>query len=230
MIVYHYLSRGLDRLLVLKYNYQFEPISICSVRTTKVVHKERYTMRAIQFIILIGLIILLQIPALSVDLTEGFSGLKWGTDIGDIKNLIRVGSNAEVEYYINPDVVHTIGTVSVSQVIYGFYDHRLFSAYAHMENIEAFSHMKEQLQAQYGVPKIVYGSSGRPSIYRWKSGEIKIKLKVDSSGDKMKAAFYYIPLSSRVNEDNEEAFRESKIKFLPIKRDKTPERLPLLQF
>ena len=138
--------------------------------------------------------------------------------------------NAKVEYFINPEVVHTIGAISVSQVIYGFYDQRLFSAYAHMENIEVFSRMKEQLQAQYGVPKIVYSSSGRPSIYRWKSGEIKIKLKVDSSGDKMKAAFYYIPLSKLVNEDDEEAFRENKIKFLPIQRDKTPERLPLLQF
>ena len=187
-------------------------------------------MRAIQYMILAGLILLLQTPALSADLAEGFSGIKWGTDIGEINNLIRVGSNAKVEYYINPEVVHTVGAVSVSQVIYGFYDQRLFSAYAHMENIEAFSQMKEQLQTQYGVPKIVYGSNGRPSIYRWKSGEIKIKLKVDSSGDKMKAAFYYIPLSSRVNEDHEETFRESKIKFLPIKRDKTPERLPLLQF
>ena len=99
-----------------------------------------------------------------------------------------------------------------------------------MENIEAFSRMKEQLQAQYGIPKMVFSSQGRPSIYRWKNGEIKIKLKVDSSGDKMKAAFYYTPLSSLVNEDHEEAFRENKIKFLPIERDKTPERLPLLEF
>ena len=30
----------------------------------------------------------------------------------------------------------------------------------------------------------------------------------------MKAAFYYIPLSGRVNEDQEENFRENKIKFL----------------
>jgi hypothetical protein len=201
---------------------------------TMIVHKERDTMRASRYLILVGilvgLIFLQQPTALSANLSEGFSGIKWGTEIGEIKNLIRVGSNVDVEYYINPKVEHTIDGVSVSQVIYGFYDHRLFSAYVHMENIEAFSRMKEQLQALYGVPKIVYGSSGRPSIYRWKSGEIKIKLKVDSSGDKMKAAFYYTPLSNLVNEEHEEAFRESKIKFLPIQRDKTPERLPLLQF
>jgi hypothetical protein len=187
-------------------------------------------MRTTLYIILFSLFLLLQPTFLSADLTKGFSGIKWGTDIGEIKNLIRVGSNAKVEYYINPEVVHTIGAVSVSQVIYGFYDRRLFSAYAHMENIEAFSRMKEQLQAQYGIPKMVFSSQGRPSIYRWKNGEIKIKLKVDSSGDKMKAAFYYTPLSSLVNEDHEEAFRENKIKFLPIERDKTPERLPLLEF
>ena len=46
----------------------------------------------------------------------------------------------------------------------------------------------------------------------------------------MKVAFYYIPLSGQVNEEQEEKFRENTIKFLPIERDKTPKRLPLLEF
>lgn len=176
------------------------------------------------------LLFLLQTAVLSADLTQGFSGIKWGTDSGEVPNLIRVGSNANVEYYINPEVVHTIGDVNISKVLYGFYAQRLFAAYAHIENLEAYSRLKEQLQAQYGIPKIVYGEKGQPSVYRWKSGEIKIKLKVDSSGNKMKAAFYYTPLADRVNERHEEAFREGKIRFLPIERGKTPKQLPLLEF
>ena len=176
------------------------------------------------------MLLMTQIPVWAADLTEGFSGIKWGTDISDIKNLVRVGSNASVEYFIDPEVVHTIGDISIDQVIYGFHDRRLMAAYAHIENLEVFARMKEELQARYGIPKIVYGEQGRPSIYRWKSGKIKIKLKVDSSERKMKVAFYYIPLSGQVNEEQEEKFRENTIKFLPIERDKTPKRLPLLEF
>jgi hypothetical protein len=166
----------------------------------------------------------------SADLTEGFSGLKWGTDIGETRNLIRVGSNADIDYYINPEVVHTIGDIRISQVIYGFFKQRLFAAYVHIENLKVFSRIKEALQTRYGVPKVVYNERGEPSIYRWKTEKIKIKLKVDSTGGKMKTAFYYIPLSGRVNEESEEAFRENKIRFLPIERGKTPKRLPLLEF
>jgi hypothetical protein len=187
-------------------------------------------MIAKRFLAIAGLLLLLQAPVWAIDLTEGFSGIAWGTDIVETQNLIRVGSNADVEYYINPGVVHTIDDVNISQVIYGFYAQRLFAAYAYVEDLGAFNRMKEQLQAKYGIPKVVYSELGRPSIYRWKSGKIKIKLKVDSSESKMKAAFYYIPLSGRVNEDHEENFRENKIKFLPIERDKTPKRLPLLEF
>lgn len=183
-----------------------------------------------RFTSIAAILLLLQTSVWAADLTEGFAGIRWGTDIAETKNLLRVGSNANVEYYIDPKVVHTIGDVNISQVIYGFHARRLIAAYAHMENLEAFARMKEELQARYGIPKVVYDDQGRPAIYRWKSGKIKIKLKVDTSGRKMKAAFYYIPLSGQVNEDQDEKFRENKIKFLPIERGKTPKRLPLLEF
>ena len=193
-------------------------------------HAERDIMITKRLLPIVGLLLLFQTSGWAVDLEKGFSGIAWGTDIAETRNLIRVGSNADVEYYINPGVVHTIDEIKVSQVIYGFYNQRLFAAYATVENLVAFNRMKEQLQSEYGIPKIVYSDLGRPSIYRWKSGKVKIKLKVDSTETKMKAAFYYVPLSGRVNEDQEETFRENKIKFLPIERDKTPDRLPLLVF
>ena len=87
-------------------------------------------MIAKRFLAIAGLLLLLQTPVWAIDLTEGFSGIAWGTDIVETQNLIRVGSNADVEYYINPGVVHTIDDVNISQVIYGFYAQRLFAAYA----------------------------------------------------------------------------------------------------
>jgi hypothetical protein len=110
------------------------------------------------------------------------------------------------------------------------YAKRLFAVYAQIDSLEVYARIKNDLQSHYGIPKVVYGATGQPKVYRWKSGQIKIKLKTDDSLRKIKVAFYYTPLSDKVNEAGEEKYRESEIKFLPIERDKEPQRLPLLEF
>jgi hypothetical protein len=155
-----------------------------------------------RLIVLVGVVILLQSPLWAAHLTEGFSGIKWGTPIETLSNFKEVG----------------------------FYAKRLFAVYAQIDSLEVYARIKNELQSHYGIPKVVYGGTGQPEVYRWKSGQIKIKLKTDDSLRKIKVAVYYTPLSDKVNEAGEEKFRESEIKFLPIERDKEPLRLPLLEF
>jgi hypothetical protein len=183
-----------------------------------------------RLIIPVGAVLLLQSSVWAAHLTEGFSGVKWGTSIETLSNFKEVGSLGEIGYYVNPDVLHTIGGFEVPQVIYGFYAKRLFAVYAQIDSLEVYARIKNDLQSHYGIPKVVYGATGQPKVYRWKSGQIKIKLKTDDSLRKIKVAFYYTPLSDKVNEAGEEKYRESEIKFLPIERDKEPQRLPLLEF
>jgi hypothetical protein len=71
--------------------------------------------------------------------------------------------------------------------------------------------VRSGLQSRFGIPKVVYGSQGQPSIYRWKSGQIKIKLKENEWTGKMKIAYYYSPLSDQVNEAREERYREKSV-------------------
>jgi hypothetical protein len=183
-----------------------------------------------RLILMVGAVFLLQSPLWAAHLTEGFSGIKWATPIEKLRNFKEVGSHGQIAYYVNPDVLHTIGGVEVPQVIYGFFAERLFAVYAQIDSLEVYARIKNDLQSHYGIPKVVYGSTGQPEIYRWKSGRIKIKLKTDDSLRKIKVGIYYTPLSDKVNEAGEEKYRESEIKFLPIERDKEPLRLPLLDF
>lgn len=175
-------------------------------------------------------VLLLQSPVWAAPLAEGFSGVKWGTSVEALGNFKEIRSRGEIGYYVNPDVLHTIGGFEVPQVIYGFYAKRLFAVYAQIESLEVYARIKNELQAHYGIPKVVYGATGQPEVYRWKRGQIKIKLKTDDSLRQIKVAVYYTPLSDKVNEADEEKYRESEIKFLPIERDKEPLRLPLLDF
>jgi hypothetical protein len=178
----------------------------------------------------VAVLALLWPPAGSANLADGFSGIKWGTRIETLNSFVELGARGEIAYYVNPDVLHTISGVEVPQVIYGFYTKRLFAVYAQIDSLEVYTRIKADLLSQYGNPKVVYGSTGKPEVYRWKSGRIKIKLKTDDSLRKLKVAVYYAPLSDKVNEADEEIYREAEIKFLPIERDKEPMRLPLLEF
>lgn len=177
-----------------------------------------------------ALVVLLQSPLHAAQLTEGFSGIEWGTHIETLSHFKAVGARGEIGYYVNPDVLHTIGGQEVPNVIYGFYTQRLFAVYAQIDSLEVYARIKNDLQSHYGIPKVIYGATGRREVYRWKSGRIKIKLKTDESLSKIKVAVYYTPLSDKVNEASEESYRDTEIKFLPIERDKEPLRLPLLEF
>ncbi|MGW8186810.1 MAG: hypothetical protein ACWGNK_06075 [Desulfobacterales bacterium] len=183
-----------------------------------------------RLILIFGAVFLLPSSLWAAHLTEGFAGIKWGTPIEKLRSFKKIGSYGQIAYYVNPDVLHTIGGVEVPQVIYGFFAERLFAVYAQIDSLEVYARIKNDLQSHYGIPKMVYGSTGEPEIYRWKSGQIKIKLKTDDSLRKIKVGIYYTPLSDKVNEAGEEKYRESEIKFLPIERDKEPLRLPLLEF
>jgi len=181
-------------------------------------------------VLIFGALLVLQSPLRAAHLSDGFSGIKWGTSIDTLGNFKEVGSRGQIGYYLNPDVLHTFDGLEVPEVIYGFYDKRLFAVYAHIDSLEAYARIKNELQKHYGIPKVVYGASGQPEVYRWKNDRIKIKLKNDGSLRKIKVAVYYSPIADKVNEADEEKYRESEVKFLPIERDKEPLRVPLLEF
>jgi nitrate reductase beta subunit len=86
------------------------------------------------------------------------------------------------------------------------------------------------MKSKYGIPEQTKQLKGEQTIYRWKYKDTKIKLKLNSSENTMKLAFYYTPLSKKVNEAQQEKFQKKSFKFFPIDKNKTPEFMPLLQF
>ncbi len=164
------------------------------------------------------------------DLQEGFSGIKWGTDISALKNFKKIGDSDRVSYYLNPNELYSINNIDVPHVVYGFYNEKFFAVFAVIDKFEVYSQLKSQLMTKFGDPQITLTVRQEQTIYRWKHKDIKIKLKLRGTDDKMKLAFYYTPLSSKIDENRVEELHERSYRFLPIDKDKKWERIPLLEF
>jgi hypothetical protein len=166
----------------------------------------------------------------TADLNEGFSGIKWGTDISVLKGFTKMGDNDKVSYYLNPNEMHSIKDIDVPRVIYGFYNGKFFVVLAVIDKFEVYSQLKSRLTAKFGNPQMTLTARQEQTIYRWKHNDIKIKLKLRGIDDKMKLAFYYIPLSAKIDENRVEEATERSLRFFPVEKGKKWDRIPLLEF
>ena len=165
------------------------------------------------------------------DLQEGILGLNWGTNISGLDHLKRLYTKDNVDFYINPGEVPTIYGISVPNVAYGFHSDQFFATYFNLDTLEIFYKFKKDMSEKYGTPKISMTAKNEQTVYKWNYKDIKIKLKVSEKDGKMKLAFYYTPISKRVNETQQEMYNEKSYRFLPIEKDKKFEKItPLLIF
>ena len=112
-------------------------------------------------------------------------------------------------------------------MIYGAYKGEFFAAYIRLDSVELFDQINSYMNSKYGL-SVVKVRSGQ-QVHKWKYEKIKIKLKGGYDGKKMKLAFYFTPLSNKLNEGQHEEDEES-IQVLPVKKNKKYPAIPLLIF
>jgi hypothetical protein len=165
--------------------------------------------------------------AISADLKNEFLGVEWGTDISNLKGFRVLYKRGDVVYYINHDKVYQINNMVLPPVIYGSYLGKFFAAYIRLDTPELFDEINSYMNSKYGLSVINVRS--RQQVYKWKYDKIKIKLKGGYEGKKMKLAFYFTPLSNKLNEGQHEEYEKS-IQVLPVKKNKKYPAIPLLIF
>ena len=136
----------------------------------------------------------------AADLSESFLGVKWGTNISELPDFKKISGKGDVAYYRNPAKIYTVYEVENPSVIYGFYKGQFFATYIQVNSYNVFERVKAHLSEKFGEPKTTLRMKSRQTIHRWKHQNIKIKLKLHELEGKMKLAFYYTPLSNKVNE------------------------------
>jgi len=162
--------------------------------------------------------------ALAIDLETGFEGIDWGASIYSQPGLKAVGEKDDVTYYQNPNRLHEFEGVTIERVVYGFYKKSFFAAYMEIDELELFAKIRNKFRNTFGNYKTSTSLKTTLTVYRWKHKDVKIKLKYREASGKMKVAFYYIPISEKVNEGDQEGYQEHSIRLVPIEKGKRPKK------
>ena len=186
-------------------------------------------MNKIMTVVMVSLVLLLGTNAGASDLQKGILQYEWGDSASRYNGLLKLDNKGEVSYYSKPGEMYTIGEVSVDKVIYGFYRDQLFGVYLNIDSIEVYDKLLLHMKSQYGLP-IYKTTANNLFVYKWKQQDVTIKLKMNKSAQKMKLAFYYRPLSSKLSAEQWEELDTTSFHFVPIEKDKKPEKFILFKF
>ncbi len=150
----------------------------------------------------IGLILLaaacLAVPAAAQDMQTTFSGINWGAPVAEARGLALDRQAGDESYYTKPDDFYSLGGVTCDEVIYGFYQNQFFAAFMRISSQKDFSAVREHLTERFGDARSQMRMDR--TIYIWDYLDVKIKLKHYEERAEAKLAFYYTPLSTKVNE------------------------------
>jgi hypothetical protein len=183
--------------------------------------------KSMMFLSVIALFFTFANPAMSADLKSEFLGIEWGADLSNFKGFSELYKKGDVVYYVNYDKMYEINNTVLPPVIYGSYLGKFFAAYIRLDSAELFDEINSYMNSKYGLS--VIKARSQQQVYRWKYDRVKIKLKGGYEGKKMKLAFYFTPISNKLNEGQHEE-HEKAVQVLPVKKNKKYPAIPLLVF
>lgn len=166
----------------------------------------------------------------AADLKDGFMGTQWQTDLSAVDNFLKINEKDDLSYYVNPTVVYAINDVKMPQVIHAAYQNKFFAVYIGIDSFDVYSKLKRYITEKYGKSKMKIMINPDRTIYSWKQGDAKIKLKLNEENGDMKLGFYYTPLSTKVNVAQQEAFQKETKPFIDVNKDRAVETLDLMKF
>ena len=165
----------------------------------------------------------------AADLSQGFMGTKWQTDLSGVENFLKVNENEDLSYYVNPTVEYVINDIKIPQVIYGAYQNKFFAVYIGIDTFDVYSNLRRYINEKYGRSKMKIKINPDRTVHSWKHGDTKIKLKLNEENGDMKLGFYYTPLSSKVNAALQEALQRETPRF-KVDQERAVETLDLMKF
>ncbi len=148
--------------------------------------------------------------AAAEDLQKSFSGVAWGAPAEDTRNLTLAREDGDERYFSRPDDFYPLGGVTCDKVLYGYYQNQLFAVFMTVKSQADFRAVREHLNERYGDARSQMRMDR--TIYIWDFLDIKIKLKHYEEREAAKLAFYYTPLSTKVNEARKATKSETVIK------------------
>jgi hypothetical protein len=179
---------------------------------------------------LFALLFLVSSVSQAADLKDGFLGVKWGTDIAELPDFVKVAEKHDVQYFGNPKKSYTLFNVDVPYVTYAFHSAKFFAAYVDVPSIDVFGELKNHITRKYGSPRTTLKFTQGQRIFTWKHADTKIKLKLYQNENKMKLGFYYEPLTTSVNKELREAYPPPRKPLFPLDERRFNEAMEVYGF
>ncbi len=149
----------------------------------------------------------------AADLTEGFMGIAWKTDLSASPDFVRIDQEGEISNFVKPSVKHTVGNVEIYPVVYSCFANQFFGVYF-QNDIILYSRLRNHFNENYGSATTTRRINPSRTIHTWNHHDAKIKLKLNRETGKIQLAFYYTPLSVRVDDIRLEAYQNRTRRFL----------------
>ena len=181
--------------------------------------------------VICAVLLLAPAAAMAGDLQQGIAGMKWGDPVMDLSRFKQVLSRGDVNLYVDTEGVYTIAKVEATRAVFGFYQDQLFAVFLAIASPEIFADVRRALKAQLGDPETTMTLKNPQKIYKWKRGKIRVKLKEYAATGEMKLAFYYTPLSRKLNQKQlEQVSDPERFRLFPITPHGRPRAIPVLNF
>jgi hypothetical protein len=132
---------------------------------------------------------------------KAFRGIKWGSDINNLKDMRFHTQSGESRVYFRKNDKLKMGAANLLQIWYFFSKDKLYSVVVMFEEWSNFNSLKEELFEQHGMG---YAPKRFTEEYRWMGSDVIIFFDYDEIDDKGRLAYYYLPIMKEQLEERNE--------------------------
>jgi transcription-repair coupling factor (superfamily II helicase) len=125
--------------------------------------------------------------------------MPWGAGIEEFPELTEYKAVGGIKYYQKSDMgsadCDVLAGLTSSHVAYGFKNNQLYARLVRIDTLEDFDKVHDHLVDLYGEPEEKMDNTTH--IDRWKSADLKIKLKYNKDTKLMKLGTYHVPSAGK---------------------------------
>jgi hypothetical protein len=135
-----------------------------------------------------------------------FRGIKWGTDINNLPDMIFHTQSGESKVYFRKNDKLKMGAANLLQIWYFFSMDKLYSVVIMFEEWSNFNSLKTELFKLYGMG---YAPNRFTEEYRWMGSDVIVFFDYNEIDDKGRLAYYYLPIMKEQLEERTETDKKA---------------------
>ncbi len=124
---------------------------------------------------------------------DGFRGIKWGTDISELKDMKKDDESGVDELYIKEGDKYAVGEAELTAIFYSFFNGKFYGAYFFYAGITNRGKLEETLIAAYDDPT---GVSETQHMWGSSVDTVLITHRYDKTDDTGMVAYIYHPINN----------------------------------